>query len=243
MNRTVISFNIRRYRKLLESETDGAKRRTIIQLLAEEQEKMKALDAATTNSHDVPSRQCVKCGSAMRLLTQSGRFRAPRDHVLTSYFGCVRCVDIQTHDRVTPVVDHLDDILRLVMAEAGATHGHLQLLDPRRQTLSITVQSGFDTEFLDHFREVSAADSSVTGRALRERRRIIIDDIEMGLSASQIAIARDRDVRAFQSTPLIGSDRRIAGMISTHFDKPHRPSEGEFGRMARHVERAFNMIG
>src|SRR5690242_15200083 len=45
--------------------------------------------------------------------------------------------------------------------------------------LKIDAQRGFDRDFLDYFREVSAADDSAGGRALRSRKRIIIEDVEL----------------------------------------------------------------
>jgi hypothetical protein len=42
--RTIIGLNIRRYRELLQTETDPVKRRTIATLLAEEEAKLASLD-------------------------------------------------------------------------------------------------------------------------------------------------------------------------------------------------------
>jgi len=243
MNRTVISFNIERFRKLLETETDGDKRRTIIDLLAEEQRKMSALDGAGSPERNGAHRLCVKCGGELKVLTQSSRFRPPHDHVLTTYFECPRCIHIQIEDRVTPARDHLDDLLRLTMAEVGATRGHIQLLNRNTQTLMIAVQSGYDQTFLVQFHEVSAGDGTVTGRALQEQRRVVIDNVETsGLPAPMISIARNWDVASIHAIPLLGRDSRIAGMISTHFDRPHRPSADEIARINRHVAKAFEIL-
>lgn len=242
MNRTVVSFNIQRFRKLLETETDGDKRRTIASLLAEEQQKAAALESAASDDWRPPG-QCAKCGGQLRVLTQSSRFRPPHDHVLTTYFECTRCIHIRIEDRVTPARDHLDDVLRLAIAELGAAKGNIQLLDRPRQSLFIAVQQGFDRPFLDYFRTVSASDNCACGVALREQKRIIVEDVNADDGwKPMLGVARDAGFRAVQSTPLIGRDNRVAGMLSTHFDGPHRPSEDDFKRMARHVERAFDMI-
>jgi len=45
--RTIIELNIQHYRALLRSETDEAKRQTIAKLLAEEEAKLAAQDAAS----------------------------------------------------------------------------------------------------------------------------------------------------------------------------------------------------
>lgn len=242
MNRTVISFNIERFRKLLETETDGEKRRTIVNLLAEEQKKIVALDGSVSFDGNGANRQCAKCGGQLRVLTQSSRFRPPHDHVLTTYFECSRCIHIQIDDRVTPARDHLDEILRLAMAELGAPKGNIQLLDRRSQALFIAVHHGFEQPFLDYFATVSASDSCACGIALREQKRIIVEDVDGDAGwKGMLGVARDAGFRAVQSTPLIGRDGRVAGMLSTHFDGVHRPSEDDFKRMARHVERAFDL--
>lgn len=240
MNRTVISFNIERFRKLLETETDGGKRRTIMDLLAEEQRKMGALDGASSLERNGAHQLCAKCGGELKVLTQSSRFRPPHDHVLTTYFECSRCIHIQIRDEVTPAREHLDDVLRLAMAEVGAPKRNIQLLDRPSQTLFIAVQSGFERPFLDFFRNVSAGDSCACGIALREQKRIIVEDVDGDDDWKGIlGVAREAGFRAVQSTPLLGRDGRVAGMLSTHFDGAHRPSEDEFKRMARHIERAF----
>ena len=244
MNRTVVSFNIERYRKLLETETDEDRRRTIARLLAEEQSKISGLDGSASDDRHCFGRKCAKCGGQLSVLTQSSRFRPPHDHVLTTYFECSRCIHIQIDDRVTPAGDHLDEILRLAMAEVGASKGNIQLLDRRSQELFIATQRGFDRPFLDFFRSVSASDNCACGIALREQKRIIIEDVDGDSDwKPMLGVARDAGFRAVQSTPLIGRDHRVAGMLSTHFDGVHRPSDDDLKRMARHIERAFDIIG
>ncbi len=243
MNRTVVSFNIERFRKLLEAETDGDKRRTIASLLAEEQGKIASLEGPAAGGRHALGQPCAKCGGQLRVLSQSSRFRPPHDHVVTTYFECSRCIHIRIEDRVTPARDHLDDVLRLAMAELGAAKGNIQLLDRPSQTLFIAVQQGFEQPFLDFFRTVSASDNCACGVALREQKRIIVEDVDADDGwQPMLGVARDAGFRAVQSTPLLGRDGRVAGMLSTHFDVPHRPSEDDFKRMARHVERAFDLI-
>jgi PAS domain S-box-containing protein len=44
---------------------------------------------------------------------------------------------------------------------------------------------------------------------------------------SELPVLLDAGVRALQSTPLVSSSGSLLGMISTHFDEPHRLSEAE----------------
>jgi len=244
MNRTVVNLNIERFRKLLENEADEDKRRTIEKLLAEERDKAGASNGAAKDHGFRFARPCAKCGGQLSVLTQSSRFRPPHEHVVTTYFECSRCIHIQIDDRVTPAGDHLDDILRLAMAEVGASKGNIQLLDQRSQSLFIAAQSGFERPFLDFFRTVSASDGCACGVALREQKRIVVTDVDDDPNwTPMLGIARDAGFRAVQSTPLIGRDNRVAGMLSTHFDGVHCPSQDDFKRMERHIAGAFDLIG
>lgn len=241
MKRAVVSLDIERFRRSLATETDRDKRRQIIDCLAQERERLRAIAPSAGATPD--DKYCAACGGPLQLLSQVARFCAPHSRVLTTYFGCVRCVQIQIEDRVTPANEHLDDILRLAMAEVGAFKGHIQLLDRRSQTLFIVAHRECDQDMLDRFKVVSAGDGSITGRALREQKRITIENMESsGLDRRIVQFACDRGVKAYQSTPLLSRDNTIDGMISTHFDAVHRPSAGDLMRMGRHLKRAFELI-
>jgi len=184
MDRTIARLNVERFRRLLAAETDGVQRQTLVRLLAEEEEKLAALDGY-----------------------------------------------------------YLDEILAMAIAELGADMGNIQLLDRRHQTLSIAAQRGFGQDFLDHFREVSAGDNCACGRALREQKRIIIEDVETdGSFASMRPIARAAGFRAVQSTPLIGRHNQPLGMLSTHFSSKYCPSALDFRRLGLHVDRIVGLI-
>ena len=86
---------------------------------------------------------------------------------------------------------------------------------------------GFETPFLTFFgplREEAAA----CGTPLQARERIIVEDVrQSAVFAGQpsLDVLLNSDVQAVQSTRLMSSDGCVLGMISTHFGKPHRPSE------------------
>ena len=84
---------------------------------------------------------------------------------------------------------------------------------------------GFDPDFVRYFSVVDDG-SSACGRAAAERAQTVIADVE-----GEEAFAPHRDIaaasgfRAVQSTPLMDAEGRLVGMISTHFRRPHRPSD------------------
>ena len=143
---------------------------------------------------------------------------------------CVSPRDVlDMYGTLPPMAAMLDDMLDATIALHGADFGDIQLFDEATGTLRIVAQRNFDHAFLDYFATVDAADSSCCGLALRSGARTIIEDVTTDPDfAPYRAIAASTGFRAVQSTPLI--DRKTGkplGMISTHWRKPHRPTERE----------------
>jgi PAS domain S-box-containing protein len=136
----------------------------------------------------------------------------------------------------------LDEVLRATIALQNADFGNVQLYNPETQALEIVAQRGFGQEFLDYFSGVHE-DSAACGRALQTAERVIIEDVETDPDFAphrQIAVATG--FRAVQSTPLFSRSGEPLGMISTHFRRPHRPSERELGLTDLYARQAAEMI-
>ena len=120
----------------------------------------------------------------------------------------------------------LEEILDATIELRHADFGNIQLYDAANDALQIVAQRGFSQAFLDHFRVVDADEPSACGRALKNRTRIIIEDVE---SAPEYAphrlVAAQAGYRGVQSTPIFGRSGSVKGMLSTHFREPHRPSD------------------
>ena len=139
--------------------------------------------------------------------------------------------------------DGFEEILKTVVDLLGADQGHMQLLDDKDGVLRIAAQLGFGQDFLQAFREVTLADNSAPGRALRSRARIVIEDIEADSPYESLRpVARAADYRAVVSTPLIGPDGILVGMLSTYFKSAHRPTEQELGIVDLFVRHACDFI-
>jgi PAS domain S-box-containing protein len=136
----------------------------------------------------------------------------------------------------------LEVMLAAVIELLGADKGNVQLLEGsgRDGVLRIAAQRGFQPDFLEHFREVSADDDCACGRALRSGQRIIIEDVEV--EAALRALARAADYRSVVTTPLIGGDGKTLGMLSAHFRSVHRPGERELRRLDLYVLQASDFI-
>ncbi len=134
--------------------------------------------------------------------------------------------------QITDLQQGLDEMTRASMELLGADMGNLQSYDPECKVLRIVSQRGFQPEFLEFFKEVSAEDDTGCGRSLRSGQRTIIEDVDADPEYEPYrAIAARAGYRAVQSTPLISRDGRPLGMLSTHFAAPHRPSDQELRQL------------
>src|SRR5262249_24928989 len=70
------------------------------------------------------------------------------------------------------------------------------------------------------------------GRAMLRNEQVVVPDVERdpGFAAHR-RIAASSGFRAVQSTPLVDRAGRTLGVVSTHFGRPHRPTDGELERM------------
>src|SRR5262245_3339562 len=137
----------------------------------------------------------------------------------------------------------LANVLAAVIHMLCADKGNIQLLDAGRQVLVICVQQGFDSQFLEYFREVSADDGSVCGRALRTGERLIVEDVELDTEfGPHRKIARSTGFRCVQSTPLLEPDGKPIGMLSTHFVQPRRFSAEALRWLDLYARQASDFI-
>jgi GAF domain-containing protein len=132
-----------------------------------------------------------------------------------------------THD--LPAVTTLaTEALNTALSITGADLGFVQLVDGPSRGLATVARTGFDAEVAAHF-DTSGADASTSsGRALLRRTQVVIGDVDLDPDfRPHRGIAAVAGFRAVQSTPLVTSDDRIVGVVSTHFRRPHRPSAGQ----------------
>jgi hypothetical protein len=123
----------------------------------------------------------------------------------------------------------VDSALRVT----NATKANVQILDPTSGFLYIAEQRGFRQPFLDFFKTVHAGEAAC-GKALETRGRIVVEDVTespifCGTPALEVLL--DAEVRAVQSTPLLGTSGAINGILSTHWTSPRRLSNGALSQL------------
>jgi PAS domain S-box-containing protein len=137
----------------------------------------------------------------------------------------------------------LELILEASMELVGAPMGTVQIYDADREGLGIVAHRGFSQQALDHFRNASPQDGSACGRAMATGKRVIIADVERDPQFQpHRAIAASTGFRAVQSTPLVTSAGQRLGVVSTHFARPHEPSERELRLLDLYLVHARDSV-
>ena len=151
----------------------------------------------------------------------SVRFGLAEPDAMTRLHGLTK--DLRTIPQLSSLLPRVLDGL---MSLTGADHGNIQLLDPATGMMRLVTQAGFGPEFLDYFAVVGGEDGSVCGRAARQCAQTVITDVRADPDfAPHREIAAASGFRGVQSTPLVDYAGHLVGMVSTHYQRPHRPSD------------------
>ncbi len=136
----------------------------------------------------------------------------------------------------------LQEIMNAAVDLLAADFGTLQLLDG--ETLRIAAHAGHEQPFLDFFAHAGTRDS-VCGEALKNGRRILVQDVEadpLFSGSSTLPVFRASGVRAVQSTPLFSRDGKMLGVLTTQWRKPHLPDGQDLSRLDLLARQAADLI-
>lgn len=144
-------------------------------------------------------------------------------------------------------VPRLGDLLPKILAGAlslmKADLGNIRIIDPATGSLKIVTQAGFGQEFLEYFAVVGNGDGSVCARAAQQAAQTVVTDVRADPDfAPHREIAAAFGFRAVQSTPLVDYAGHLIGMVSTHFRRPHRPSDRELRIMELYGDLAGEAV-
>jgi signal transduction histidine kinase/ActR/RegA family two-component response regulator len=156
----------------------------------------------------------------------------------------LRCLH-EASVRLTSLLDVesvLREVLRAALAVQATGLGLLSLCDPEQPGLRLGVHAGLDDEFLRHVEAVPPG-GGACGTAFAERRRVVVEDIEVDpIYAPYRDAARKAGFRACHSTPLISRRGDTIGVLSVLFEEPHRPSDRETRLMDVYARIAADSI-
>lgn len=125
-------------------------------------------------------------------------------------------------------------IVDAAVAITGSQFGTMQLLCPYGDPsgnggkLQLLCHRGLPEEAIAFWQWVSPSALSSCTMALRFGQRAIIPDFEEWseiAGTDDLMAFRRAGIRSAQTTPLLSRSGTLLGMISTHWTKPHRPSE------------------
>jgi PAS domain S-box-containing protein len=164
----------------------------------------------------------------------------------------VELADNQELQRISTALFRADNIealneriLEAALSVTRADFASLQMYDGERGELSLLSHIGFGAKTAEHWRWTKFDDSSAWARAMANENRIVIRDVE---TCDFLAGTDDLDayrlsgIRAVQSTRLVSRSGRLVGILSTHWGKPHNPSERELRLLDVLARQAADVI-
>ncbi|HCT03868.1 MAG TPA: histidine kinase [Pseudomonas sp.] len=125
-------------------------------------------------------------------------------------------------------------IVDAAVSITGSQFGTMQLLCPEGHPsghggqLQLLCSRGLPPEAVGFWQWVSPMAYSSCTMALQLGQRAIIPDFEEWpdiTGTDDLQAFRNTGIRSAQTTPLLSRDGRLLGMISTHWSRPHQPSE------------------
>jgi signal transduction histidine kinase len=195
-------------------------------------------------------------GSALRWTVLA--LRTVRDSALAAKAELTTQVEDLTrlHRFGTEVVGQADrDLLFRTLLEAtvalqGASRGFIALVDSSGAYLVGTVSVGHPSGLFDLLGRAPIGEGhGACGTAAARRQRVVIEDTEIDpLFTGLKPIARAAGFRAVWSTPLYTRDGVLLGVLSTQFERPHRPTEREvklveiYARLAADATEAADLL-
>ncbi|HEY1686622.1 MAG TPA: ATP-binding protein [Tepidisphaeraceae bacterium] len=110
--------------------------------------------------------------------------------------------------------------------------------------LELLAQHGFDPASTKFWQWVSGKSTCVCGLTLRDGARVLIPDAQQcdRLDDGQKTAYRNAAICAMQSTPLFSRSGKLLGMISTHWRRPHTPTENELSNFDILARQAADVI-
>jgi PAS domain S-box-containing protein len=123
--------------------------------------------------------------------------------------------------------------------------GSMQMLDPERGELRLLTSKGFHAESAAFWERVRVDSATSCGAALRDVQRAIIPDVDVCdymAGTEDLHFSHLSGIRAVQTTPLKSRSGRLLGMISTHWRKPHQPSEHDLQLFDMLARQAADLI-
>jgi PAS domain S-box-containing protein len=138
-----------------------------------------------------------------------------------------------------------DQVLDAAVVMMRSEFASMQMFHPERGELQLLAYRGFNPKAAAFWEWVRPGSGSTCGAALATGHRLIVTDIELSdfmTGTEDLEIYRQTGIRAVQSTPLVSRSGAMLGMISTHWRRPHQPSERDLRLLDVLARQAADLI-
>jgi signal transduction histidine kinase/CheY-like chemotaxis protein/PAS domain-containing protein len=111
--------------------------------------------------------------------------------------------------------------------------------------LRLLAHRGFNARGVKAWSRVGLDSSTTCGEALRTVRRCIVEDVSSSAllkGTLDLLTYLENGIRSVQTTPLVSRTGRLVGMLSTHWDRPHHPPEGDLRNLDILARQAADLI-
>ncbi len=138
----------------------------------------------------------------------------------------------------------IDSAVAIMRADFGSLQQFYPHLGARGE-LKLLAHRGFSDEAAKFWSWVRADSPSVCGTAIGRRARVIEADLANSATMAgtrELASLLELGIGAVQTTPLMSRTGELVGMISTHWNEPHEPSERELSQLDILARLAADLI-
>ena len=138
-----------------------------------------------------------------------------------------------------------EQVLDAAIALMGSDMASLQLFDPQENALHLLTQRGLNSASVNVWQWVKLDSNCCCGMAFKAGQRVIIPNIEAVdeiLEAEDYPFFKLSEIKAVQSTPLMSRQGHLIGMIATHWQHPHQPSEKKLNLLDVLVRQITDLV-
>ena len=144
----------------------------------------------------------------------------------------------------------LDQVMQEVMSAAaellGSDRCTAQLTSAREgngETLRLVSCTGFDEEFSNRFQFVRSDGFTTCAAALERKEPVIVEDLAATDEFSEFAsLTLPMGIRSAMSIPLLSSDGASLGLLTTYWNRPHRPNEHQLRLLDLYAQQAASQV-
>ncbi len=141
-----------------------------------------------------------------------------------------------------------DKIVDAATAIMRSEYASLQMLYPERGAggeLRLLAFRGFNPQAAKFWEWVRADSESTCGAALRTGKRVIAEDVsrcDFMAGTEDLKTYLQTGIHAVQTTPLVSRSGQLLGMISTHWRRPHSPTDSDLRRFDVLARQAADLL-